>query len=282
MFHLFRHFLAVEEAGTFTEAARRVHLTQPALSTSIRKLEEELEARLFHRGRTGATLTAAGEALVPRARMALSAVEEGRRAVQEVTGLRAGQVRLGAGPTACTYLLPGVLSAYREAHPAVKFFLQEAHAHEVWNALGAGELDLGLVSDVSVPSTEGWWAVEPWIHDELVVVRGPASGGHGWVSFPRGSALRGLLEAGFDSPEVVMELRSIAAIKGNVRAGVGRALISKAAIARDLADGSLTIVAQEGPWMRRTLMLVHAGVHRLPPAAARLRQMLLSAPGSCT
>src|SRR5215212_2052563 len=100
MLESLRHFLLITEHGTFTRAARRAHLSQPALTASIHKLEEELGARLFHRGRTGAALTAAGEALVPRARAALAAVADARRAVAEIEGLRSGEVRLGAGATA--------------------------------------------------------------------------------------------------------------------------------------------------------------------------------------
>src|SRR5436190_6425544 len=104
-----RHFLLIADHGTFTEAARRAHLSLPALSAAIRRLEDELGARLLHRGPGGAALTAAGEALVPRARAALAAIEDGRRAVAEVTGLHTGEVRLGAGATATPYRLPALL-----------------------------------------------------------------------------------------------------------------------------------------------------------------------------
>src|SRR3954469_5816811 len=97
-----RHFLLVVEHGTFTEAARRSRLTQPALSASIRRLEEHFGARLLHRGRAGAEATAAGEALVPRARAVFAAISEAERAVREIEGLDAGEVRLGAGATVCT------------------------------------------------------------------------------------------------------------------------------------------------------------------------------------
>src|SRR5687768_12187661 len=104
-----RHFLLILEHGTFTEAARHAHLSQPALTASIHRLEGELGARLLHRGPGGVSPTVAGEALVPRARAALAAVAEARRAIEEVQGLRAGEVRLGGGATVCTYLLPPVL-----------------------------------------------------------------------------------------------------------------------------------------------------------------------------
>src|SRR5438067_8459620 len=102
---LFRHFALVAQHGTLTAAARHAHVTQPALTASIQRLEAQMAARLFVRGhgsRARATLTAAGEALLPRARAALAAVDEGRRAVAEVMGLAVGTVRLGAGATVCT------------------------------------------------------------------------------------------------------------------------------------------------------------------------------------
>src|SRR6185503_6727184 len=108
-----RHLALVAEHGSFTEAARRAGLSQPALSASIARLERGMGARLLHRGAGGTRLTAAGEALLPRARAALAAVEDGRRAVAEIEGLHAGEVRVGAGATACTYLLPHVLAAFR-------------------------------------------------------------------------------------------------------------------------------------------------------------------------
>src|SRR5689334_10647954 len=122
-----RHFLLIADHGTFTEAARRAHLSQPALSASIRRLEDQLGARLLHRGPGGAALTAAGDALAPRARAALAAIEDGRRAVAEVAGLHAGEVRLGAGATATTYRLPPVLAQFRRRHPGVRFLVREAY-----------------------------------------------------------------------------------------------------------------------------------------------------------
>ena len=74
MFDSFAHLLLIVEHGTFTEAARHAHLSQPALTASIRRLEEAFGAQLLHRGRRGASLTAAGEALLPRVRAALAAV----------------------------------------------------------------------------------------------------------------------------------------------------------------------------------------------------------------
>ncbi|MCB9561205.1 MAG: LysR family transcriptional regulator [Kofleriaceae bacterium] len=272
-----RHFLLIVDHGTFTEAARRAHLSQPALTAAIRRLEDQLGARLLHRGPGGAALTAAGAVLVPRARAALAAVEDGRRAVEEIAGLRAGEVRLGAGATACTYLLPPLLARFRRAHPGVRLLLREGFTDQLEAGLFEGDLDLALTTAPTHGPAPG--PFDPWIDDELIVVGGPGPDAEraGWVTFPPGSPVRALLQGGEPDAALVMELGSIAAVKGNVRAGIGLALVSRAAVRADLTSGQLVEVAR--PWapVWRRLILRHRGLDRLTPAAAALRELLLAA-----
>jgi DNA-binding transcriptional LysR family regulator len=288
MLESLHHFLLIAGHGTFTRAARLAHLSQPALTASMQKLEAELGARLFIRGRSGAELTAAGEALLPRARAALAAVEDARRAVAEIEGLRSGEVRLGAGATACTYLLPPALAAFREAHPGVRFLLREATTGEVMDALDAGELDLGVVTPkgeiAGAQGARGAADGEPWYVDELILVASPTiarsarASGAPFVTFGRGSTTRELVDRYFPSAAIVMELGSIAAVKGNVRAGIGVALVSRSAVETDLALGKLVQVPHPATPIMRPLHLVHRGIDRLPPAAAALRTLLLEMP----
>lgn len=272
------HFVLACEAGSFTAAARRANITQPSFSASIRSLEDALGAKLLHRGRAGSSPTAAGAALLPKARAALAAVEDGRRAVREVVGLQVGTVRLGAGPTACTYILPRALAAFRRAHPGLRLFLTEGHNDTIWSALQRGDLDLALVSQASLPANQSGFEAEPWLEDAILLVEGPTPPADplSFVSFPRGATLRSLLEQHIPEAEVVMELGSIAAVKGNVRAGVGRALVSEAACRRDLREGRLIRVSDARTPIPRLLMLVHRGLDRLPPAASALRLQLLT------
>jgi DNA-binding transcriptional LysR family regulator len=95
------------------------------------------------------------------------------------------------------------------------------------------------------------------------------------VTFGRGSTTRALLEKHFPGARVVMELGGIAAVKGNVRAGIGIALVSRSAVEHDLAVGRLIEVPHAVTPILRPLRLVHRGLDRLPPAAARLRGLLL-------
>ena len=265
-----RHFLLIVERGTFTGAARQAHLSQPALTASIHRLEAHFGARLLARGPGGATTTAAGQALVPRARAVLAALADAGRAVAEIEGVHAGEVRVGAGATACTYLLPPALAAFRAEHPGVRFLLREANSEQVLDELHAGELDLGVV-----PTDTG----EPWFDDELILVAAPdlpQPERAPFVAFARGSTSRELLERHFPGADVVMELGSIAAVKGNVRAGIGVALVSSSAVVHDLAAGRLITVPHKATPISRPLHLVHRGVEHLPPAAARLRELLLA------
>lgn len=271
MLDALHHFLLIVEHGTFTAAAKAAHLSQPALSASIQRLEEAHGARLLDRGRRGASPTAAGRALIPRARAALSAVEEGKRAVREVLELERGEVRLGAGATACTYLLPPTLADFRRAHPGVRFWLRETTTEEAIDAVDAGELDLAIVTH---PRGDRWF------EDELIVVAAPETDPEGapFVTFRVGATTRALFDAHFPGAEVAMELGGIAAVKTHVRMGIGLALVSRHSVATDLRLGRLVEVPHPNTPLTRSLHLVHRGLERLPPAAAALRERMLSSP----
>jgi DNA-binding transcriptional LysR family regulator len=128
-----------------------------------------------------------------------------------------------------------------------------------------------------IPHEQG----EPWFEDELIVVASPKLArprSAPFIAFGQGSTSRALLDQHVPGAAVVMELGSIAAVKGNVRAGIGVALISRSAVADDLRRGRLVVVPHPATPVRRPLRLVHRGAERLPPAAARLRELLLANP----
>ena len=278
MYYRLQHFLLVHREGTFTAAARSAALTQPALSASIQRLEEELGATLFHRDRKGATLTDAGRALLPHALAAQAAVDEGRRAVEAVLGLRTGEVHVGGGATATTYLLPSILAAFQRTHPGIRTHLRELGTPDLVEAVHRGELELGIAT--RLPGDASVWPVEeePWRDDPLIVVQSPAEvrPHPPYLTFVEGSPLRTLLARHFPEVTVCMELGSIAAIKGNVAAGVGVALVPLSAVGQAVADGRL--VRREDPRtpLHRRLVLVHRGRDRLSTAAGALRTMLLA------
>ncbi|MFT5356239.1 MAG: DNA-binding transcriptional LysR family regulator [Polyangiales bacterium] len=271
----FQHFLLVAEHGTFTEAAHHAHLSQPALSASIARLEEELGGRLFDRGRSGAALTAAGKALMPHAKATLTAAEDGRRSVAVLMSLNAGMVRIAAGATACTYLLPGPLAKFRKRYPKIRFTLQELTTGEALEALHEGAVDLAIVGQglraKSPPNSE------QWMTENLVLIASPSleRDNASFLTFRRGSSTRAIFESKFPRAEIAMELGSIAAVKGHARAGIGMALVSENAVGDDIRRGRLVSVVDKRVPIRRQLRIVHRGLTRLHPAASALRDLLL-------
>jgi DNA-binding transcriptional LysR family regulator len=277
------NFLLVLQEGTFTSAARAAHLTQPALSASIRRLEEQLGGPLLHRDRRGARLTDAGRALLPHARAARAAVEEGRRSVAETLGLGRGEVVLGAGATATTYLLPPMLRAFGDRHPAITYRLKEIGTPRVVEAVRNGQLDLGVAT--RLPGDVADWGVdeETWCADPLVLIAAPGEtrSQPPLLTFTAGSPLRTLLDRHFPEASIHMELGSIPAIKGNVAAGSGIALVPRSTVEHTVAEGRLVYWPDPRTPLTRELVLVHRGIDRLSTAAAALRELILDrAPGS--
>ncbi|RZQ61254.1 LysR family transcriptional regulator [Amycolatopsis suaedae] len=146
------YFIAVVEHGGFTPAAAALHVSQPALSHSIRALERELGGSLFHRLPHGVTLTAAGEALVPPAQQVLRDLVTARSLVRDVLGLGGGRLDIVSQTTLSVDPLAGMLGRFRRVHPRVSVRVTDPErGSAVVHMVGAGECELGLV-DASVPS----------------------------------------------------------------------------------------------------------------------------------
>ena len=120
-----RSLVAVAEAGAITEAARRLGLTQPALTRRLQQLESEFGTTLLQRGRNGATLTEAGSLLVGEARQLIERYEGAKREVARHTAATGGTIRLGGGATAVSFLLPGEIARFQTHSPNVHFQVKE-------------------------------------------------------------------------------------------------------------------------------------------------------------
>ena len=138
-------FLAVADHGSFTAGARAAHVAQPAVSLAIRELETELGADLFVRGRRGAALTAAGEALLEPARQALRDIETASAAVAAVTGLVAGDLDVASLATLAADPVAPIIGRFRSQHPGVIVRLMApADPAEVAAAVAAGHAEVGV------------------------------------------------------------------------------------------------------------------------------------------
>ncbi len=145
-FHQLRYFCAVARAGNFTRAAEEQHIAQPSLSQQVRKLEDELGAKLFDRFPRFARLTDFGKAFLPKAGEILRRVGEARTEIQEMSGAEIGTVAVGAIPTIAPYLLGPVIAAFARRHPAISVSLSEEITPVLLEYLHNGRVDLVLLA----------------------------------------------------------------------------------------------------------------------------------------
>jgi DNA-binding transcriptional LysR family regulator len=262
-----RYFVAVAEALSFTEAARRLHLSQPPLSQQIRALEQDLGVQLLERTKRRVALTEPGRQFLEEARKVLQQVETARsRAVGAAAGY-SGRLRL-AYPASVAFhpALPATVLRFSEAAPAVRLELTEMYTGAQYRALAAGEIDAGLVR--SRPDGEPEQAeIDLLVLDReplllALPVRHPLArrrrihiadvAGDNFVAQPRvlSTTLHDILfrlaaRSGFH-PVIRQEAQQVTGLLALVAAGIGLALVPASLRAVQLQDVRLVPVADEG------------------------------------
>jgi DNA-binding transcriptional LysR family regulator len=284
-------FLALARIGHMTHAAKSLHLTQPAISAQLARLEEDVGHRLFDRTPKGLVLTEAGELLRGHVERALGALSDGRLALNELAGLERGVLAIGGGATATTYLLPPLLGRFHASYPNIQLFVREQGSQAVVESILSGALDLGVVTlplATQAAQTRGL-AVEPWVSDELQLIvpaghRLDGSPGFRWrelegeplVLFEAGSAVRALLDERLAranvAPHIVMELRSIESIKQMVAQGIGLAFVSRFALQN--TERGIPSARND---VRRELAVVYRTDRSMSPAARAFLELMSEA-----
>lgn len=140
------YLVALAEERNFSRAAEACYVSQPTLSTQLKKLEDELGVQLVERNPRGVMLTSAGEQVVARARDMLQQADAIRDTARRARDPEAGSIRLGIFPTLAPYLLPHVLPAIRERFPRLEILLYELKTQEVLERLREGKLDAGILA----------------------------------------------------------------------------------------------------------------------------------------
>lgn len=166
-FRQITQFLAVAEAQSFRKAAEKLHMAQPPLSTGIRRLETDMGVQLFERGKRGARLTEAGEAVLADAQMIAFHAEQFRNTIAALRKGVGGRLRIGFVGSATYLLLPRVLPLFRERYPNVVLDLREGTTTQILRDVESGLLDIGLVRYPVVETTPVEITPVEW--DRLVV-----------------------------------------------------------------------------------------------------------------
>lgn len=155
----------VDRHRHFGRAAAACHVTQPALSMQLARLESELGVRLFDRGHGRVEPTDAGRPVILQARVVLDEVQRLREIASDSEGEIAGDLRIGVIPTLGPYLLPAVLPALVRRHPALRLQVEEMQTEEVVERVASGVLEVGLIA---TPAAERG-VQETALFDELFV-----------------------------------------------------------------------------------------------------------------
>ena len=249
-----RAFVAIADAGTFTAAAQRVHVTQAAISMQIRQLETELGVKLFVRAPRRVVLTEAGEQLLQRARHILRDHDAAVDEVAELAGTQRGRLRIGsASAVVTTDVLPKLLKEVRKQHAGANLSLVSGTSDVLVHQLLNGELDLAFVS---LPVEARGIHTERLSQDQLVAIASPRHrlakqktvsaytlAGEKLILGERGGNTRGSIDQFFAQAGVTlhvsMELSRQAAIRRMVEEDMGVGIVPLQSVSEPIAKGRL-------------------------------------------
>jgi DNA-binding transcriptional LysR family regulator len=241
-------FRAVAEEASFTRAARRLNVSQSAVSRQLQLLEGELGGPLLHRSTKGITLTAGGELLLRTANRVHRDIREAVWEISETQKLKRGRLSIAGGMTVCIYVLPKLLKRFRTLHKDVDLLVTSGSADTILGLLRNHRVDLALLT---LPIVGADLEVRTVLREELVVVTAPrhplakqhlidvrSLARYPLVLFEAGSNTRRVIDQFFLEQNipmnVAMETESVEIIKAMVASGLGITLIPYAAISADV------------------------------------------------
>ena len=282
-----RVFLTVAKEGSFSRAAERLYRTQPAVSLTIRKLENSLGQPLFVRGARPVRLTDAGALLKDYAERLLNLREEVKKRLAELEGLNRGELSLGVNESSIHALLPA-LAKFRERHPGVQIRVHRMFSRDIPHEVLNYRLDLGAVS--YVPREPQLQATEI-LKDELTLVVPPKHplakkkevdvaelGNEDFVAHIVESPFRRhvieLFARHRSALNMPMEMPTIESIKRFVQMGMGVAIVPRMCVQWEIEHGWMKEVKVRQLNIPRHVYLVSRRGASLPHAAAELMRIL--------
>jgi DNA-binding transcriptional LysR family regulator len=271
--HELNIFVNVAETMSFTEAAKRLHISQPAVSMQISNLENRLNTILFDRSGRNIRPTEAADVLLPMAREMLNYATHIEEAMASLQGTLRGHLQIACSTSAGKYILPHLIARFRELHPHVRATVSVCAPGAAIERVCDGRSQLGILS-----SEAGCREVEyRHFYTDHVVLIAPRS--HPWarqesiapeelidqpfilgaeIAGTRRVMQAGLLEHGIRVHDlnVVMELGNAEAIESAVEAGIGIAFISRLVAQRCIVAGYVAEVPVKGLHLERELFMI--------------------------
>ena len=272
-----RAFAALAHTGSFTLAAKELFLTQSAVSHSMRALEEEVGCRLLDRMGKKVVLTQAGEALLQHAEKILREMNVARESLGQLGKWGHRRLRLGASATACQYVLPNVIRAFKKQYPQCVISIEPCDTEEAIELLDSRVIDLSVSMQ---PMRMERVDFIPLFQDEMQFILSP---NHRWavkrqverteipkehyILYAKKSYTFRLIESYFAQEDVVlngvMELGSVDAIKELVKLELGVSILSPWVALRELEDQSLVAMPLGRRKLRRHWGILYSKARRL-------------------
>jgi DNA-binding transcriptional LysR family regulator len=284
-----RYFEAIAELQHVGRASARLHRTQPALTSSVRRLEEACGAALFEKAGRGIRLTAAGRVLLKWAQRLRFDVEDARREIGAIGQGLAGHVRIGIVPTAAQFLLPAVARQFFKEAPEVTLRTVVALVDTLKPLLRAGEID--MVVGTEGPAEDGYLS-KPLVEDTIVVAASASHelfrggtptlkdlGTYRWALQPPGAPTRDWLDHTFDRkrlprPRVQVESTMLLMLPTLIEQTGLLSFISRHHLAARPGRAGLKEVPVKEATMHRRLVVSWRAKGYLSPAAMRLMELL--------
>ena len=282
-----RAFVAVAELNSFRAAAESIHLSQPALSRRVEKLETALGVRLFERTTRSVSLTAVGRDFSRKARSLLDDLENSLLSMQEVAASQLGEVVIACVPSAVYYFLPKVLRDYHEQYPRIRVRIIDDSANAVLESVARGEADFGInIIGTQEPEIE-FLAIlkEPFVaacrRDHPLAAKRKVTwaelGQYDFMTVDKSSGNRLLVDLALANasarPSWCFEAKHVSTLLGLVEAGLGVAVVPRLSMPQG-EHATLAMVELVEPTVDRTVGLIRRRGRELPPAARQLYQMI--------
>ena len=282
-------FEAVARLLSFSRAAEELHLTQPAVSTQVRKLEEHADNALFEQFGKKIYLTPAGAELLQISRDIIQQFEAAEQAMAQFKGISGGKLKVGA-ISAGDYFFPHLLVEFANRHPNVTLNFTVHNRAGLLTHIADNLTDLAIMVR---PPTDLETVNQPFAPHPYVIVAAPSHplvGQRGialarlmrepFVVRERGSDTWNSMEEGFGGDlgaiNIAMEIRSTETIKQAVIAGMGVSFLSAHTVGQELKAGSLRVLDVQGFPLMLHWYVVHRRSKRLPPVAQAFKDFLLS------
>jgi len=267
-------FHKVGKLKSFSKAAEVLNLTQPAITFQIKHLEEEFKARLFNRDQNMVTFTEPGKILFKCTEKILHEYEKAKHEIEKITGLVAGEIRIGVASLLGKYLLPKLIGIFQQQYPDINITMLVGNSSNLIQQIQEHMLDLIIVSE-PVPLQN--YIVRSFIDDEIIVIVNP---GHKWaqvdyievedfltepfIAREYGSGLREVFRSFLSARNIsmknlntIMTLGSSESIKSSVEGGAAFSIISDLAVKREIELGLLKQVKAKGMNLKRRFVLVY-------------------------